>query len=163
MVNNSNYDDLKEKITFEFSKTIQLFGLTPLESRIFSYLYLSEQSMTLDEIGRALGKSKTAISTNIRNLLELNLVSRVWKKGFRKDLYETNKHLFKAFMDFYLNKRLDATAYQREVLENTRNEITEEVSKSSSTNELHKLEVKLVDILQFHKQLEDLIKKFKQY
>ncbi len=105
----------------EFSKTIELFGLTTLEARLFAYLYLSEDAMTLDEMSEALGKSKASISTNIRSLAELNLVTRVWKKGVRKDLYEANSQLFKTFMTSYLRKWVDVARRQKSSLEEINN------------------------------------------
>lgn len=97
----------------EFSKTIELFGLTTVEARLFAYLYLSEEDLTLDEMADALGKSKTSISTNIRSLAELNLVTRVWKKGVRKDLYQANSQLFKTFMTSFQRKWIDIARRQK--------------------------------------------------
>lgn len=79
----STTEKFTNKIIIEFAKTIELFGLTPAEARLFVYLYLQEEPQTLDEMGEALGKSKTSMSTSIRSLSDSNLVTRVWKKKRR--------------------------------------------------------------------------------
>ena len=68
---------LKDDLVTALSKTIELFGLSTLESRFFYYMYLVDGPKTLDEMSEALGKSKTAMSTSIRSLAEFNLVSQV--------------------------------------------------------------------------------------
>ncbi|RDW19891.1 GbsR/MarR family transcriptional regulator [Oceanobacillus chungangensis] len=156
-------DNIKimDKIIVEFSKTIEMFGLTPLEARLFIYLYLSEQAFTLDEMSEALGKSKTSMSTNIRSLLELNLVTRVWKKGIRKDLYEANTQLFKAFMNTYLSRWIDATKQQLDGLEGIKQLLTKEEENASIINQ-EQLMNRLDNIISFHLQIEKLFKEMNQ-
>ncbi|MCU9614384.1 transcriptional regulator [Caldibacillus lycopersici] len=163
MKNISYSENITNKIMIEFSRTIQLFGLTSLEARLYAYLFLTNEARTLDEMGEALGKSKTAISTNIRSLLDLNLVTQVWKKGVRKDLYAANNQLFKAFMNFYLNKWIDATYHQKEALEET-SKMIEQAKKDGAGNltEFANLELGMHEILEFHEELEGMFKKMKQ-
>src|SRR5690606_36675970 len=110
-------DDITKKAIGEFAKTLELFRLSTMEARLFAYLYMTNNTLTLDEMSDALGKSKTSISTNIRRLLELNLVQRVWKKGVRKDLYEANSPLFKTFMNHYLSGWINTAKQQKASLE----------------------------------------------
>src|SRR5699024_10599752 len=97
-------DRITNNIINRIAKTIEMFDLTPLEARLFAYLFIEREPKTLDEMGHAIGKSKTAMSTNVRSLLELNLVTRVWKKGVRKDLYQVNTPLFKTFKNAYVKR-----------------------------------------------------------
>ncbi|SEQ41266.1 DNA-binding transcriptional regulator GbsR, MarR family [Virgibacillus subterraneus] len=142
-------ENLTNKILIEFAKTIEMFGLTPLESRLFAYMYLVEKPMTLDEMSNGLGKSKTSMSTSIRSLSDLNLVTLVWKKGVRKDLYEANTELFKNFMSFYVNKWFDAVNHQKDSLE----EIIKKLKQHETEHEPDTYE-KLLKIINFHKQVE---------
>lgn len=146
-------EEITQNIMVEFSKTVELFGLTPLEARLFSYLYLSGKALTLDEMSTALGKSKTTMSTNIRSLLDLNLVSRVWKKGVRKDLYKANTQLMKGFLSFYLKRWKDQVNHQKEALE----EIDNKIDKRSS--DMDNITDRLQEIIHFHAQLEKLYNK----
>ncbi|AXI08710.1 transcriptional regulator [Oceanobacillus zhaokaii] len=157
-----NNTKIADKIIIEFSKTIEMFGLTTLEARLFIYLYLSEEALTLDEMSEALGKSKTSMSTNIRSLLELNLVTRVWKKGIRKDLYEANSQLFKAFMNTYLNRWIDATNQQLDGLEDIKQLSKTEGENNPSIKDHKQLMNRLDNIISFHLQIEMLFNEMKQ-
>lgn len=138
------HEEVTDKIMLEFAKTIEMFGLTPLEARLFVHLYFRVKPMTLDEMGEALGKSKTSMSTSVRNLSDLNLVTRVWKKGVRKDLYEANSNLFKTFMDTYIHKWIDAVDHQKESLEKI-------AQNHEQDTEIHQQLTKIID---FHKDVE---------
>lgn len=153
----SNIENMTNKIIIEFSKTIEMFGLTTLEARLFVYLYLEEEPMTLDDMSEAIGKSKTSMSTSIRSLSELNLVTRVWKKGVRKDLYEANGQLFKTFMNFYVNKWIDATNHQKDSLEEIKKQIQELPDDDTAG-----MNDRLSTIIDFHKQVEKSLRAIRQ-
>ncbi|WP_068675723.1 GbsR/MarR family transcriptional regulator [Oceanobacillus sp. Castelsardo] len=147
-----------QQIMTEFSKTVQLFGLNPLEARLFSYLYLSGKALTLDEMSEGLGKSKTSMSTNIRSLLDMNLVQRVWRKGVRKDLYKANSPLFKTFMNFYIKEWVNAAKSQKESLEEIHKIMEDEQYKEPSTD-MENISNRLKEIIAFHSKIESLYKK----
>ncbi|MFD1037660.1 GbsR/MarR family transcriptional regulator [Virgibacillus byunsanensis] len=149
-------DDAMYKIMVEFSKTVEMFGLSPLEARLFAYLYLEEKPLTLDDMSEALGKSKTSMSTSIRTLAELNFVTRVWKKGVRKDLYEANDQLYKSFMNVYINKWIDAANNQKDSLLQINNELRNVESEDTVISK------RLNNIIDFHKQIEKSFRGMKQ-
>jgi HTH-type transcriptional regulator, glycine betaine synthesis regulator len=72
--------------------------LSQLQGRIFALLYLTSDSLSLDEIADQLQQSKGNISVNIRGLVEWHLVRRVSVERSRKDHYE-------AATDFWLVMR----------------------------------------------------------
>ncbi|WP_077324982.1 GbsR/MarR family transcriptional regulator [Virgibacillus siamensis] len=152
----SNTEDLTKKIITEFSKTIEMFGFSTLEARLFVYLYLEQAPMTLDEMSEAMGKSKTSMSTSIRSLSDFNLVTRVWKKGVRKDLYEANEQIFKTFMNSYLSRWIDAANHQKDSLNNIKEQFENANIPSSSLNN------RLLNIIEFHQQLEKSLREIKQ-
>ncbi|WP_347861238.1 helix-turn-helix domain-containing protein [Salimicrobium sp. PL1-032A] len=102
-------EEFQTKTIHEFSKTLEIFGLAPGDARLFTTLYITSSPMTLDDMSETLGKSKTSMSTGIRNLLEHGLVERVWIKGVRKDLYQANENLYHSFLDSYVEKWVQAT------------------------------------------------------
>ncbi|WP_100011401.1 GbsR/MarR family transcriptional regulator [Lentibacillus sediminis] len=150
---------LTEKVMIEFAKTIEMFDLSPMEARVFSYLYLADEALTLDEMAEALGKSKTSMSNSIRNLADLNLVSQVWKKGVRKDLYQANTQLFKSFMTSYINKWIEAANYQKDNLETILEQAHAEGVRFP--DEEGTKEEKLSAIIEFHQDVETLFRKIK--
>jgi DNA-binding transcriptional regulator GbsR (MarR family) len=154
-----NTELITNKITLEFSKTIEMFGLTTLEARLFVLLYLSNEPLTLDEMSDTLGKSKTSMSTSIRSLSELNLATRVWKKGIRKDLYQANTHLFKTFMNSYIKKWIDAANQQTASLEEIYQSIDYANDNNEQKEEMENVCKQLCHIIEFHRDIEDLFKR----
>jgi DNA-binding transcriptional regulator GbsR (MarR family) len=138
---------LTDDVINEFSKTLELFDLSPSDSRLFTILFLNHQPMTLDEMSQTTGKSKTSVNTGIRNLSDLNLVNQVWKKGVRKDLYTTTDDLFQRFMHYYLDKWLSHTSMQKQSLSSIENKINKRPQ-----GEL--IETKVKQMLVFHERLE---------
>lgn len=146
---NSTAENVTYEIISEFAKTIEMFGLNPLEARLFVYLYLQDQPKTLDDMSEALGKSKTSMSTSIRSLSDANLVTLVWRKGVRKDLYEANNQLFKTFMNNYVNKWITTSNHQKNAIEQIKQEL-----ENCHTEEPSELLDNLNKIIDFHKQIE---------
>lgn len=155
-------ESLTNKIMVEFAKTIEMFDLTPLEARLFAYLYLEEKALTLDDMSDALGKSKTSMSTGIRSLLDMNLVTRVWKKGVRKDLYRANFHLFKSFMISYINKWIDAANHQKDSLDELNEKIMQLKEGLNNKDKLMTIEKRLNNIIEFHQLVEQSFREMKQ-
>ena len=161
-MNDVKSEKLTNKIILEFSKTLEMFNLSPLEARLFAYLYLSEKPLTLDEMSEALGKSKTSMSTGIRTLFDYNLVTKVWRKGIRKDLYQANSQLFKSFMYWYINKWIDSANHQKDSLLEIDKEIKYEKDKEKRSENLINIERQLNIIIQFHNEVENLFRDIKQ-
>ncbi|MBI2981278.1 MAG: MarR family transcriptional regulator [Deltaproteobacteria bacterium] len=71
--------------------------------QIYCLLFLSRNSLSLDEISEQLKVSKGNISVNVRMLEEAGLVRKVWVKGDRRDYYEAQRDyprkLLKDFFD----------------------------------------------------------------
>ncbi|MBT2215325.1 transcriptional regulator [Virgibacillus dakarensis] len=160
-MNQQQNEMVLNKIISEFAKTIEMFDLSPAGARLFAFLYLKEHPMTLDEMSEALGKSKTSMSTSVRNLLDLNLVTRVWRKGVRKDLYQANTHLFKSFMNASIAKWIDATSHQRESLEEMFDKVQLQRIDEKHNKELVTLENRLKQIIEFHQQIEKAFQNMK--
>ncbi|MUK90078.1 transcriptional regulator [Ornithinibacillus sp. L9] len=157
-----NTENIRNKIVIEFAKTIEMFDLTPLEARLFAYLYLAEKPLTLDEMSEALGKSKTSMSKSIRSLSDLNLVTLVWKKGVRKDLYQANSQLFKLFMTSYINKWIDATNHRKDALDEIEFDLEQSNKKGITKDERDRLRHQLTNIIDFHKKLDSFFRELKQ-
>jgi len=154
-MNTPRAEHITDKIMQEFAKTLEMFDLTSSEARLFAFLYITEKPLTLDEMAAALGKSKTSMSTNIRSLSDLNLVTRVWKKGERKDFYQANSQLFKSFMNAYIGKWVDAANHQKQSLKEI-NLFLDEYEAEKASEEFTKIEGRLEDIIDFHRRIETL-------
>lgn len=146
---NNIISEVQYQAITEFSKTLEMFSLTPSEARLFVTLYIEGKPMTLDEMSEALAKSKTSMSTGVRSLLDQNLVERVWKKGVRKDLYAANEDLFNKFMSSYIYRWLDAADRQKQSLEETKVLLDKDHFQAQS-EQTEDLKERLDDIIQFH-------------
>src|SRR5437870_13031179 len=62
--------------------------LSETAGKIFAVLYLSPGPLSLDEISHEVGTSKGNASVQVRELLELGMVRKVWVKRSRRDYYE---------------------------------------------------------------------------
>ncbi|MYL32361.1 transcriptional regulator [Pontibacillus yanchengensis] len=149
MDNDTVLSEVQYNAVTEFSKTLEMFSLTPSEARLFVTLYIEGEPMTLDEMSEALAKSKTSMSTGIRTLLDLNLVERVWKKGVRKDLYQANDNLFPKFMASYVQRWLDAACRQKQSLEETKT-LLEREQGNIQTEYVNDLKERLDEMIEFH-------------
>lgn len=132
----------------EFSKTIEHFELTPTEARLFAYLYLKQEALTLDQMSEDLGNSKTAMSNSVRFLESAHLIQKVWRKGVRKHLYMANKELYKSFIQSYKSKWLDMIHHQLEALHFLMENIPEGCREEELADQLQ-------TIIHFHKDLQE--------
>lgn len=96
-------------------RTSQSFGLSRLFGQIYTYLYLSSEPQSLDELAEGLGVSKASVSIASRQLESWGAVRCVWKKGDRRDFYEAETD-FRALISggfmASLNKKLDSARVQ---------------------------------------------------
>lgn len=72
--------------------------------QIYALLFLSDEPLSLDEISKRLGISKSNVSINIRMLEDFNLVRKVWVKGSRKDYYDAERVYPKKVLRDFLEK-----------------------------------------------------------
>lgn len=91
----------RERIIESIAENIHLYGLTPSAGRQFGMMFFHDDPLTLDEMTENLGMSKTSISTSVRSLSDLKLVERAWKRGVRKDLYQTKDDWYQSFIDLF--------------------------------------------------------------
>ena len=62
--------------------------LSEMAGKIFAALYLTQGPLSLDEIAREVGTSKGNASVQVRELLKLSMVRKVWVRRSRRDYYE---------------------------------------------------------------------------
>lgn len=94
----------RERVIDAIAQNMNLYGVTPSVGRLWGLMYFQDEPMTLDDMKQELGMSKTSMSTSVRNLVDLKMVDKVWKKGTRKDLYEVEEDWYQTFIDFFTIK-----------------------------------------------------------
>jgi len=147
-------DTITNQLIHEFSKTIEMFDISPTDSRLFTILYLNQQPMTLDEMSQVIGKSKTSVNTGIRTLIDLNLVKQVWKKGVRKNLYTTEEGLYQRFMQAYLGKWTSHINVQKQTIHAIQ-------EKANHRDQGDLIENRIKEMIEFHSLIEASFNKLK--
>ena len=90
---------------------------------VFAVLYLSPAPLPLDEIVRATGLTKGAISTDVRALARMGLVHRSARLGDRKDYYEAETDFYKAIRSILGERQNTEFARSVETVRNVLNEL----------------------------------------
>ncbi|WP_440896290.1 GbsR/MarR family transcriptional regulator [Amphibacillus sp. Q70] len=146
---------ITDELIHEFSKTIEMFDISPTDARLFTILYLNHQPMTLDEMSQVTEKSKTSVNTGIRNLFDLNLVKQVWKKGVRKNLYTADDDLYQRFMQGYLGRWMGHINLQKQTI----NQIREKANQRSQGD---LIEDRIKKMIKFHSLIEETFKEIEK-
>ncbi len=70
-------------------RTSQDLGMGRIVGQMLVYLYLTDGQCSLDQIGEGLELSKASVSVAARQLENMGLLRRSWKKGDRKYYFRT--------------------------------------------------------------------------
>ncbi|WP_342447749.1 transcriptional regulator [Lentibacillus salicampi] len=103
-----NHDDFqeieasREMLSSAIAQTMVIYGVTPSVGRIYGTLYFADRPLNLDEIKDEVAMSKGSVSTGLRELLDTEMVIKVWKKGERKDHFIAEKDFFRNFFTFFV-------------------------------------------------------------
>lgn len=97
-------EEARDVMISAIAQTMVIYGVTPSVGRIYGVLYFSEEPMSLDDIKDQVAMSKASVSNGMRELLETEMVIKVWKKGDRRDHYIAEKDFLKNFINFFVKK-----------------------------------------------------------
>jgi len=102
--------DARERLIEAFGTIGESMGLNRSVCQMYALLYLTGESLSPSDIGRALGISKGNVSINMRKLEEWGAVKRVWRKGCARALYRADENIEEIIVGKIktgLGKRLD--------------------------------------------------------
>ncbi|HLR69740.1 GbsR/MarR family transcriptional regulator [Virgibacillus alimentarius] len=104
-INNTNneekIDDVKSQFIEKITDNMHSFGVSTTVGRVLGIIYMERKPMTLDELSNETGMSKTRMSQVVREMIDLNIASRVFRKGVRKDLYEVEQDYYQTFVSLF--------------------------------------------------------------
>ena len=89
----------QDKFIESIGKLAGSVGINNFTAQLYAVLYLSDKSLSLDELVERLKASKGNISLNIRELEKWGAVKNIWVKGSRKDYYEADPDIKKVAMN----------------------------------------------------------------
>ena len=132
----SKLEMAQDKFIESIGKLAESFGLNKSIAQLYAVLYLSDKPLSLDDVASRLGVSKGNISINIRELANWGAVRTVWVKGSRKDYYEAEPDVKKAFINKLrasVGKRVGEVSSMidefKEIVASANGELTEEDKK----------------------------------
>ncbi|WP_440896293.1 GbsR/MarR family transcriptional regulator [Amphibacillus sp. Q70] len=95
------YEEAIDQFIQMIAKNMNLYDIAPSVGRLYGKLYFNEEPMTLDDLRDALEMSKTSMSTGVRTLLEMKMVEPAFRKGVRKDLYQSEEDWYQSFTTLF--------------------------------------------------------------
>jgi DNA-binding transcriptional regulator GbsR (MarR family) len=98
---NDKFKKIRDQIIEYNSENQTLFAMQPTVMRLMSVMYYYEKPMTLDDMKELLGMSKASMSNAVRELAEIGLVKKVWRKGERKDVYKVEEDNYESFIKYF--------------------------------------------------------------
>ena len=102
MVNNTErIDDVRTQFIEKITDNMDAFGAPKSVGLILGIIYMNREPMTLDELSAETGMSKTRMSQVVREMIDMNITERVFKKGFRKDLYQVEEDYYQTFISLF--------------------------------------------------------------
>ncbi|WP_438494745.1 GbsR/MarR family transcriptional regulator [Paenibacillus sp. IHBB 3054] len=152
---------VRERVIDSIGKNMDLYGITLSIGHLYGYMYFNQGPVTLDELSRTMGMSKTSMSTGVRTLLDLKMIDKVWGKGTRKDLFEVVPDWHQNFSDYFSIKWRKAVEGNMSALAKSLAEIKEIKNEYADNPEIEKLlnrdEAKIEEAIKYYRWLLKLI------
>ncbi len=118
-------------------RTSQDLGLGRIVGQMLVYLYLTDGQCSLDQIGEGLELSKASVSVAARQLENMGLLRRSWKKGDRKYYFRTAENFETALRQglmTFLFQKIQAVGLE---LNNANELLEKEAGKNDSDPDTH--------------------------
>ncbi|MBW4085573.1 GbsR/MarR family transcriptional regulator [Paenibacillus sp. S150] len=151
----------RERVIDSIGKNMDLYGITLSIGHLYGYMYFNQGPVTLDDLSRTMGMSKTSMSTGVRTLLDLKMIDKVWGKGTRKDLFEVVPDWHQNFSDYFSIKWRKAVEGNMAALGKSLNEIKQMKSEYADQPGMEQLlsndEAKIEEAIKYYRWLLKLI------
>ncbi|GGA73390.1 GbsR/MarR family transcriptional regulator [Ornithinibacillus halotolerans] len=155
------HEETIEKFIQTIAKNMNLYGVTSSIGRLYGVLYFSDEPMTLDDMRDALEMSKTSMSTGVRTLYDMKMVESTYRKGIRKDLYQSEEDWYKSFTSLFGGRWRKQTESNIEEAEETKEELLK-LYDSTEDSELKERITRDLDRLEYAQDYYDWLMKFIQ-
>ena len=93
----NNIEQVKEKFILHWGEMGSLWGINRTMAQIHALLLISEDALSAIEIMQELKTSRGNVSMALRDLIAWGIVSRVHKKGERREYYTSEKDVWVLF------------------------------------------------------------------
>ncbi|MDM8521036.1 hypothetical protein QUF64_13390 [Anaerolineales bacterium HSG6] len=93
----NNIEEVKEKFILHWGEMGSLWGINRTMAQIHALLLISEDALSAIEIMQELKTSRGNVSMGLRELISWGIVSRIHKKGERREYYTAEKDVWVLF------------------------------------------------------------------
>lgn len=94
-------NEIRNHFIEKISDNMNAFGVPMSVGRVLGIIYMNKEPMTLDGLAEETGMSKTRMSQLVREMIDMNIAERVFKKGVRKDLYSVEEDYYETFISLF--------------------------------------------------------------
>jgi len=94
-------DVIEDQFVKKIADNMHTFGVSKTIGRVLGTIYMNREPMTLDELSKATGMSKMRMSQVVREMIELNIAEKVYKKGVRKDFIKVERDYYQTFIALF--------------------------------------------------------------
>jgi len=127
-------EEARDILISAIAQSMVIYGVTPSVGRIYGVLYFANEPMSLDDIKDEVAMSKGSVSNGMRDLLETEMVFKVWKKGDRRDHYMAEKDFLRNFINFFVKMLRQERSLIMKANEKAK-PVIEDVAKHSQSEE----------------------------
>ncbi|GAA0308200.1 DNA-binding transcriptional regulator GbsR (MarR family) [Gracilibacillus halotolerans] len=141
--NSEQLDLIRDKFIEKTADNMSTFGVSTTVGRVLGIIYMNRAPMTLDQLSERTGMSKTRMSQVIREMVQHNIVEKVFQKGVRKDLYMVEDNYHQVFISLF-------TSNWREAINKSRvfeKRVSDELAKLGESSSLSDDEEETLDEL----------------
>lgn len=141
---NERIEDIKTQFVEKITDNMNAFGVQTTVGRVLGIIYMNREPMTLDELAAETGMSKTRMSQIVREMIDMNIAKRIFKKGVRKDLYQVEEDYYETFISLFTSTWQNAIKRSRQFEQQLAKSI-EEINHDSELTEEN--EIKLNEMI----------------
>ncbi|RKQ34563.1 GbsR/MarR family transcriptional regulator [Oceanobacillus halophilus] len=122
---NEKIEDVRTQFIEKITDNMNAFGVSTSVGRVLGIIYMHQDAMTLDELSEETGMSKTRMSQVVREMIDLNIAERVFKKGVRKDLFQVEEDYYQTFISLFTSTWQKAINRSRTFEQRIKNKLEE--------------------------------------
>lgn len=145
-------EEMEHQFVEKIADNMRTFGVSETIGRVLGVIYMNREPMTLDQLSEATGMSKMRMSQVVREMIELNIAEKVFKKGVRKDLINVERDYYQTFIALFTSSWRKSVSKGRMFEQHLRQQL-------QSINENRPHDEKLDDISE--EKMNELLKEIK--
>lgn len=141
------FEEVEHQFIEKIADNMHTFGVSETVGRVLGIIYMNRGPMTLDELSEATGMSKMRMSQVVREMIELNIAEKVFKKGVRKDLIGVERDYYQTFIALFTSNWQRAVSKSRKFEQSLRKQLQSLKSQSENEHLDEETEEKLNELL----------------